>query len=124
MENSFNPKSEIIQFLEKNKEEFSLDYSLNSLERYSQKLLDLIEKWQSKEQKMIEEIYFIKHNILNFKSDFKDDIPNNYDNKNRNHREKWTIQKQKITNLKSEFLKVYEDYYNKKNESLTRASTH
>ncbi|WAC02977.1 hypothetical protein N7U66_04940 [Lacinutrix neustonica] len=113
MENSFDPKTEIKQYLEKTKEEFTSDYSLNSLENYAQLLLDLIEKWESREGKILEKIYFVKHNILNFKSDFSDDIPKNYDNKNRSHREKWTIESRKLNGLKSEFLKVYEDYYNK-----------
>ena len=88
-----------------------MDYSINSLELYAQKLLDLIEKWNSEEINTSEKTFFVKHKILNFKSDFCDNLSNNYDNKNRKHREKWTIEKLKINNLKTEFLKIYDDFY-------------
>jgi len=113
MEKIFNPNEEIKEFLKNHKEEFLLDYSKNSLESYAEKLLDLINNWESKENKKIEEVHFIKHQIKNFKSDFTDGLPNNYDNKNKNHRQKWSIQKKLIDNLKIKFLNTYNEFQNK-----------
>lgn len=113
MKTMFNPKNEIKEYLEKRKEEFSMDYSEYSLESYAEKLLELINKWQLIEAGSTSEIYFVKHKILNFKSDLNSNLPNNYDNKKRNHREKWLIQKQIINGLKSDFLKVFDKFYEK-----------
>ena len=112
MENKFNPNAEIKEFIKKHKDEFLLDYSKNILESYAEKLLELIKKWESKEKKMIEEIYFTKHKIKNFQSDFTDELPNNYDNKKRDHRQKWSVQKEIIDNLKVEFLGIYDEFQN------------
>lgn len=113
MEKKLNPNEEIKEFLKKHKEEFLLDYSINYLEYYAEKLLELIAKWESEENRMIEEIYFTKHKIKNFKSDYTDELPNNYDNKNKKHRQKWSIQKELIDNLKVEFLNIYNEFQNK-----------
>lgn len=113
MENKINPNAEIKEFLKKNKDYFLLDYSINILELYAKKLLELIEKWESEDNTIIGEIYFTKHKIKNFQSDYTDEIPTEYDNKKRHHRQKWSIQKEIIDNLKIEFLSIYDEIQNK-----------
>ena len=113
MENKINPNAEIKEFIKKHKDDFLLDYSINILELYAKKLLELIENWEAEDNTIIGEIYFTKHKIKNFQSDYTDEFPTEYDNKKRHHRQKWSIQKEIIDNLKIEFLSIYNEIQNK-----------
>ena len=105
MEDTFNPKNEINQFLKERKDEF-YSYSIYILQTYSDILLNTINALQSKDSMKKEDIFFVKHQLLNFISDSSDFLPKSYDNKNKSHREKWMLEKQKLDNIKNDFFKI------------------
>lgn len=116
MINDFNPQIEIKQFLLSRKDEvISKRPSIQYLEAYADKLLEIINRWKAQSNEAILPLILIVREISIFKSDLTGELEHDYEKENKRYRQKWLTQKEKIDSIKRKLITAYE---NRTNEML------
>lgn len=110
MNNEFNPKNEIKDFLMARRDETNLRRpSIHYLKSYADLLLNIAVVMDSKCEEMSMQLTSIKMNLKIFKSDLTGSLQHDYDKDNKRYLGNWRIEKEKIDSIKFRLLKIYDN---------------
>ncbi|MFM9988976.1 hypothetical protein [Flavobacterium sp.] len=109
MKGNFNYTNSLSVFLESYKNESRREYpSYSFLYSYSEKLLELIDKWRL-ENPEIDKTILLKRNVQDFKSDLFGNLKHDYEKRLKRYYQKWSFEKNKIDSFKSQFLNIVKE---------------
>lgn len=106
---AFNPETEFKKFHIDNREKYCFEIrqkqpSENLLEQFAQKILEIVEKWQSMNKYSKNEVISARHLVDIFISDFSSDLEITNDKK---YRTEWEAKYRELKGIQNDFVNSY-----------------